>query len=81
MSLMMDPFARTSFAVHTKLAAKMGWLRKIDQRMDVGAELTTRIHGGSNPQHDQEQRLEGYQPIRMGTRCFGPPVEWKTYMD
>ena len=31
----------------------MGWLRKISSGTDFGPELTTRIHGGSNPQHDK----------------------------
>ena len=50
-----------AITIYTKLALKMGWLRKIDTGLILGPNWknsTARIHGRSNTQHEKEQRLE-----------------------
>ena len=46
-----------SIAIYTKLALKMGWLRKISSGLILGPKLqiTARIHGRSNTQHEKNQ--------------------------
>ena len=66
-----------SLAVHTKLALKMGWLRKIDTGLILGPNLQQEFMGDQIPNLHTQSDWNDLDD-KDGTLCFGPPVGLKT---
>jgi len=66
-----------SLAVHTKLALKMGWLRKIDTRLSLGPNLQQEFMGNQIPNLHTQGDWNDLDD-KDGNPCFGPPVGLKT---